>query len=183
MQLTEHFTLDELTASDTAIRLGIDNTPSDAVIENLKRTAAMGESIREILGQVAGHEVIITVTSGYRCEALERILCQSDYSAWCARRTINQNSASWVEYFSHKAHPKGRAIDFRAYRFGSPFQIVRELQKHSELIAEVDQIIMEGVTDHHDGWVHASWSEIPRHEIMTAVFDNFGTPHYSRGLT
>jgi len=183
MQLTEHFMLDELTASDTAIRLGIDNTPSDAIIENLKRTAAMGETIREILGREAGHEVIINVSSGYRCETLERILCQSDYSAWCARHTVNQNSASWVEYFSHKAHPKGCAIDFRAYRFGSPFQIVRELQKHSELMAEVDQIIMEGVTHIFDGWVHVSWSDYPRHQIMTAIFNKFGTPTYTDGLT
>jgi len=183
MQLTEHFTLEELTASDTAIRLGIDNTPPDAVIENLKRTAQMGETIREILSRAAGKEIIITVTSGFRCETLERVLCSADYSAWCARRILNQNPESWANYLSHKAHPKGCAIDFKAYRFGSPFHIVRELQKHSDLMAEVDQIIMEGVTDNHTGWVHASWSEMPRHEIMTAVFDTFGTPHYTRGLT
>jgi len=183
MQLTEHFTLEELTASDTAIRLGIDNSPSDAVIENLKRTAQMGETIREILGQTAGKEIIINVSSGFRCEALERILCQSDYSAWCARRILNQNTGSWNAYFSHKSHPKGCAIDFKAYRFGSPFQIVRELQKHADLMAGIDQIILEGVIDNKEGWVHASWSDHPRHQIMTAIFDNFGTPFYSDGLT
>jgi len=183
MQLTEHFTLEELTASDTAIRLGIDNTPSDAIIENLKRTAQMGETIREILSHAAGHEVIITVSSGFRSETLERVLCNADYSAWCVRRILNQNPESWANYFAHKSHPKGRAIDFKAYRFGSPFQIVRELQKHSDLMAGIDQIILEGVIDNKDGWVHASWSDHPRHQIMTAIFNNFGTPLYLDGLT
>lgn len=36
MQISPHFTLDQLTFSETAIRKGIDNTPDDAAIENMK---------------------------------------------------------------------------------------------------------------------------------------------------
>lgn len=35
MQISEHFTLEELTRSDTAARLSIDNEPSSQGIENL----------------------------------------------------------------------------------------------------------------------------------------------------
>ena len=36
MQLSDHFTLEELVRSDTAIRLDINNTPDENAIENLK---------------------------------------------------------------------------------------------------------------------------------------------------
>ena len=50
MNLTPHFTLDELTASETAARNGWDNTPNDAELENLKRLADMLEQVKVVLG-------------------------------------------------------------------------------------------------------------------------------------
>ena len=35
MRLSKHFSLEELTQSDTAVRLDIDNTPTVEVIDNL----------------------------------------------------------------------------------------------------------------------------------------------------
>ena len=61
MQLSKHFTLEELTFSDAAQRHGIDNTPNDETIENLKRLCALVlEPIREIVHKP------VQVTSGYR---------------------------------------------------------------------------------------------------------------------
>lgn len=65
-RLTEHFTLDELTASDAAVRLGIPNTPSPSHLANLKRMAACLEDARVIVGRP------LHVTSGYRCPAVNR---------------------------------------------------------------------------------------------------------------
>jgi len=48
--LTPHFTLDELTASESAERNGWDNTPTDAELENLKRLADMLEQVKVVLG-------------------------------------------------------------------------------------------------------------------------------------
>ena len=45
MKLTKHFTLEELTASDTALRLGIYNVPTGVVLDNL--TLAARASSRE----------------------------------------------------------------------------------------------------------------------------------------
>lgn len=50
MNLTPHFTLDELTASETAERNGWDNTPNDQELENLKRLADMLEQVKVVLG-------------------------------------------------------------------------------------------------------------------------------------
>ena len=50
MQLTKHFTLEELTFSDAAMRHGIDNTPNDEIVENLKRLCALIlEPVRDIV--------------------------------------------------------------------------------------------------------------------------------------
>jgi hypothetical protein len=66
MQLSEHFTLEEFTQSDTATRLGLNNTPTPEVLENLKRLSLMLEKVRGVLGRS------ITISSGYRCPELNK---------------------------------------------------------------------------------------------------------------
>jgi len=63
-QLTPHFSLEELCASDTAARRGIDNAPPADVEANLLRLAEVLEAIRAL-----GAKPII-VTSGYRSPSL-----------------------------------------------------------------------------------------------------------------
>lgn len=50
MNLSEHFTLDEATYSETAIRLGIPNLPSELQLANMKHAAACLEPLREVTG-------------------------------------------------------------------------------------------------------------------------------------
>jgi hypothetical protein len=50
MNLTPHFTLDELTASETAERNGWDNSPNDAELANLTRLADFLEQVKVVLG-------------------------------------------------------------------------------------------------------------------------------------
>lgn len=66
MNLSENFTLEELTFSQTAARKGIDNTPSPEIVENLKRLAGALEWIRSRLGKP------VNVTSGYRSPAVNK---------------------------------------------------------------------------------------------------------------
>lgn len=95
MQLTEHFTLDELTVSETAARKGIDNEPPPAVIERLRFTARGMEHIRLILG------VPVLVLSGYRSPALNAEVGGSKDSQ----------------------HMAGEACDFSAPRFDTPYGV------------------------------------------------------------
>jgi len=69
MQLSKNFTLEELTFSDAAQRHGIDNTPNDETIENLKRLCALVlEPIREIVHKP------VQITSGYRCPLVNSLV-------------------------------------------------------------------------------------------------------------
>jgi hypothetical protein len=51
-QLTEHFTLDEATYSETAIRLNIDNQPNDQQLANIKKAAEQMERVRAVTGSL-----------------------------------------------------------------------------------------------------------------------------------
>ena len=64
MKLTEHFTLEELTFSETASRRGWDNTPPIGFQENLGRVALLLEQVRKLVNKP------IQITSGYRCKNL-----------------------------------------------------------------------------------------------------------------
>jgi uncharacterized protein YcbK (DUF882 family) len=50
MNLSKHFTLDELTASETAARNNWDNTPNATEMANLVRLAAFLEDVKTVLG-------------------------------------------------------------------------------------------------------------------------------------
>ena len=63
--LSAHFTLEELTASETAERHNIDNTPTSEHLENLKRLAEFLEEVKKALG---GKPVMIN--SAYRGPAV-----------------------------------------------------------------------------------------------------------------
>jgi hypothetical protein len=60
MNLTPNFTLEELTASETAARHGIDNTPGPIAMQNLTRLANFLEEVRKVLGKP------IMINSAYR---------------------------------------------------------------------------------------------------------------------
>ena len=66
MNLSLHFSLAELVASQVATRKGIDNTPAPAIVANLTRLAALLEQVRALVGAP------ITISSGYRSPALNR---------------------------------------------------------------------------------------------------------------
>lgn len=99
-RLSPHFTLEELTFSQTAQRKAIDNTPSLEVVAHLTTLANGLEDVRELLGQP------IHVTSGYRCPSL--------------------NAA--IGGAKHSAHMAGYAADFVCSGF-TPVQIVKAIAR------------------------------------------------------
>jgi zinc D-Ala-D-Ala carboxypeptidase len=113
MKLSEHFTLEEMTASEVAARLGLDNTPGAAAMDNLTRVAALMEEIRTLLGGKA-----IMVHSGYRAPAVNRA----------------------VGGVSTSAHCSGLACDFVCPEFGRAYEVALAVLK-SDL--EYDQLILE----------------------------------------
>lgn len=112
MQLTPHFSLEELTASDTAERLAIDNTPSTEVQTHLQVLAQGLERVRALLGGP------LLISSGYRCPSLNKAIGGARDSA----------------------HLQGYAADFVCPTYGTPFKVARALAASSlpfdQVIAE-----------------------------------------------
>ena len=139
-QLSPHFSLEELTHSDTAQACGIENTPDAAAIEQLTLLATVTlEGIRSACGD---HPVMIS--SGYRCPDLNEEVGGADNSA----------------------HKFGCAADFTIPGFGSVDEICQALKPHLDLL-EIDQLINE--TGGGASWVHVGRAvppAEPRHEML-----------------
>jgi len=99
MNLTKHFTLEELVNSDTATRLGIDNTPTVEIIDNLTFLAKELEYVRDVLNAP------MLISSGYRSVPL------NDHLG--SKRT--------------SSHIKGLAVDFISPSFGNPHSVVEAI--------------------------------------------------------
>lgn len=98
-KLTDHFSLEELTFSQTALRKGINNVPSSEVKKNLLLLAQNLEKVRSILMSP------IRISSGYRSPELNKA----------------------IGGVSNSAHIDGYAADFTS-PFGTPFAIVKKLK-------------------------------------------------------
>ena len=77
MKLSPNFTLEELTVSDYAARHGLDNTPANEHLYNLKRLAAFLEALRAMLGKP------ISVNSAYRSLEVNAAIKGSKTSQHC----------------------------------------------------------------------------------------------------
>lgn len=127
MRLSANFTLEEFLLSETAARQGIDNTPDEAVVANLKRLAERLELVRAIFNSP------VVISSGYRCPALNKA----------------------VGGVPNSAHMTGCAADFIVPGMGAPLQIAQRITKYDipfdQLINEYGQwvhfAIEPGVVD------------------------------------
>jgi len=72
MNLTEHFTVDELTHTD---HRELDNTPNEAEMANLRRLAQFLEQVKEVLGGKP-----IMVNSAFRSKAVNDAVGSKDTS-------------------------------------------------------------------------------------------------------
>jgi hypothetical protein len=113
MNLSEHFTLEELSFSEAAARLGLDNDPGPVVVRNLVRVAGVMERIRTLLGNRT-----IAVHSGYRSAAVNRV----------------------VGGVATSAHCLGLACDFVCPAFGAPCEVALAIFKSD---IQYDQLILE----------------------------------------
>ena len=107
----KYFTFNELTASNTAQRLNIDNTPNEAAINNLYQLVQqLLDPAREQLG------LPISVNSGYRSAALNKE----------------------VGGVINSLHLQGRAADVTTHSIDNNHILFKILQSlpHSELIWE-----------------------------------------------
>lgn len=149
MYLTEHFSLEEMTT--TQVR-GVDNSCPTRLLPHLRNTAMVMEKVRDLLGGKP-----ITVSSGYRCPAVNKAVGGAENSA----------------------HLDGYAADFICPSFGTPLEICRAIEASQ---IGFDQVINEGAHGNSLGWVHISVAPGMRRQVLTATFAN-GKAQYSTGLS
>ena len=128
MRLTDHLSLKEVIKSNTATRLGIDNTPTEEHEINLHLVAS------EIFEPIRTHfNVPIGISSGYRGKALNKAIGGSKTSDHC----------------------KGMALDMDADMFGKLTNA--DIFHYIKDNLEFKQLIWEFGTDTNPNWVHCSY--------------------------
>jgi len=140
MQLTNNFSLKELTVSETATRKGLDNTPNEQVIANLKTLA---ENILQPIRDHFGKSV--KVNSGYRSPEVNASVGGSKTSDHC----------------------KGQAADIEitGVANGDLANYIADNFKFTQVILE---FYTQGVPN--SGWVHVSYdSNDLKCQCLTAV--------------
>ncbi len=149
MKLTENFSLNELTKSQTAERKGIDNTPSAEHQENLKSLCEMIlQPIRDHFGQV------VSVSSGYRSPELCVAIGSSTQSQ----------------------HASGCAADFEIFNISNKelADYIDQNLDYDQLILEY----WKGEDEPNSGWVHCSFNaQGNRKQYLRAYKENGSTKY------
>lgn len=128
MKLSKNFSLDELTASNTAIKNNIDNSASPTIVD------ALQELVTNVLQPVREKFGPVTITSGYRCDELNRAIGGSTTSD----------------------HSYGRAADFEVKGVDNRVVAIwiSENLSYKQLILE---FYNDGETN--SGWIHCSYDK------------------------
>ena len=150
MRLSKNFTLQELTASNTALRLNMDNTPTKEGIIKLRLLATnLLQPIRDCLSAP------IRITSGYRSPALSQAIGSSANSQHCRYEAVD---CQFVK--------RGKMDNLKIYK------AVMDLE------LDFDQMILEfgDSTEYNNpmrpDWVHISWKVVDnRKQVLVAYKD------------
>lgn len=130
----KYFTLNELIKSDAAKRSKINNTPNKQEENNL---IALVENILDPLREAYGKPII--VTSGFRCERLNKL--------------VNGSKTS--------QHRTGQAADIRTVE-----DTVEENKKLFDLVQELNLPFDQLIDEYNYDWVHVSYSPRNRKQIL-----------------
>ena len=149
MKLTQNFSLNELTKSQTAERKGIDNTPSAEHQDNLKSLCEMIlQPIRDHFGQV------VSVSSGYRSPELCTAIGSSIQSQ----------------------HAKGEACDFEIFGVSNKelADYIDQNLDYDQLILEY----WKGDNEPNSGWVHCSYTDGNNRKQYLRAYKENGSTKY-----
>ena len=151
MKLSKNFYLSELTKSQTAERMGLDNNPSEDETENLRLLC------ERVLQPIRDHfDDIVTVSSGFRNEILSEKIGSSRKSQHC----------------------KGQACDFEIFGVDNNkvSDWIKENLMFDQLILEHYK-----PGNPNSGWIHVSYTKdinMNRKEYLMAFADENGKTQY-----
>lgn len=152
MNLSANFTLAELSASDTATKKGLDNTPTPEVTKNL---TVLAENVLQKVRDHYGKSV--KINSGYRAPEVNASVGGSKTSDHC----------------------KGMAADIEIAGIANP-DLAEWIVKNLKFTQVILEFYTQGVPD--SGWVHVSYDPSNlKCQALTAVKEN-GKTVYKPGL-
>jgi hypothetical protein len=150
MKLSKHLDLSEVIRSDSAKRNGISNMPTGEHIANFMLLAEkIFEPIREHFG------VPIHISSGYRSKELNAKIGGSATSQHCKGQAIDLDQDGSTNGVTN-------ADVFNFIKDNLPF----------------DQLIWEFGNEDNPDWVHVSYVEKPRKQILKAFKMNGATKYF-----
>jgi hypothetical protein len=146
--MSDHFSIKELTYSDTAVRLGIDNTPNDEILKNLQLVT------QHILEEVRSYfDKPVKVTSGYRSEKL----CLAIGSKATSQHTL------------------GQAVDFEV--IGIPNKVVSDWIVNN-LDFDQCILEFWKPDEYNSGWVHCSYKTSGNRKMYLKAYTANGRTVY-----
>jgi hypothetical protein len=151
-KVSKYVSLKEVTRSNTALRKGIDNTPT---FEQLERIKTLAEAVFDPLREWVGGAV--KINSGFRSGALNMAIGGSSTSQHCA----NNGAAFDIDdTFGHKTNA--------------------EMFNYIKDNLDFDQMIWEFGTDENPDWVHVSYvsSKANRKQILRAKKNSKNKTYY-----
>ena len=156
MRLSKNFTLQELIFSSTAMRLGIDNSPTkEGVLKLTLLATSLLQPLRERLGA-------LRVTSGYRSPQLSEAIGSSANSPHCRYEAVDMQFVK-----------RGKMDNLLIY------------QALIDLDLDFDQCILEfgnstkELDPTHPAWIHLSWKVADnRKQVLIAYKDENNKTKY-----
>ena len=152
MNLSANFSLKEMTRSDAATRLGLNNTPDEKTIDNLKTLC------EKVLQPIRDHfDKTVTVTSGFRSSETNQAIGGSKSSD----------------------HVRGQAADIEIP--GVPnVELAQWIMDNLEYTQLILEFYTPGIPD--SGWVHVSYdpSNLKKQELTAMKVA--GKTQYAPGL-
>ena len=149
MKLSNNFSLNEMTKSQTATRKGISNNPSEDHMNNLKELCVnVLQRVRDHFGRV------VSVSSGYRSPEL----CEA----------IGSSKTS--------QHAKGQAADFEIHGISNA-ELVKWISENcvwDQMILE----FWKGPDEPNSGWVHCSYKKEGNRKQLLRAYKEDGRTKY-----
>lgn len=165
LMISRFFSWHEVVASETAERIGIDNTPPAELLDRIAFTAVQMDRVRKLLdGPVyvsswfRSRDVNILVGGAATVATLHAALSTSPHEAVRLKARARLDRGEHAPFDSQ--HTSGCAVDLRCPSYGSPRQVYEFLRPLMADLA-IDQLILE-YPERPRPWVHASFAERPR---------------------
>lgn len=141
IRISDHFTLKEVTQSQTAARKGIDNALPDDLYPN---AAIVAESLLEPVRAYYG--IPFSPSSWYRCLELNRAIGSRDRSQ----------------------HVRAQAVDFEIPGI-SNIEVAKYINDELQYDQLILEFYKENIPN--SGWIHVSYRSLKENRMQALVFD------------